>query len=408
MCIDSNEGSMDQMQSVLGCASGASWPKATDVSPHNASSLLSKKPISIPKDMPLARLSQSTLTEFARDFPKIDLHRHLEGAITPALYLELSHKHDLPRPADSVAGLRPHMEVSSECQSLKDFLSKFELTQNMFRHVDVITDATEGVIQAADADNVKYLELRFAPMFMGQAHNIAPKAVIDAVIAGVKKAQTHSAIKVNLLLIIERDKAPAVCEEIVQYAQAYQSSGVVGIDLAGDEASFPPGRFASLFQQAKANGVNVTVHAGEAAGAENVAASVEGLGATRIGHGVRAIEDPVVVQLLRTRGVTLELCPTSNVQTGAVPSLSSHPLRQFLDNNVKVTINTDDPALSGIDHSHEILLSINQFNLSMAELMSLTHQAIESSFLSDGEKASLHEVVKDDMERAWLALGSSS
>lgn len=383
---------------------GASSPslKAQAVADGKAQACVPfKHPISIPRDMPLNRLPTTALADFARSLPKVDLHRHLEGAISPVLYLDIARRHNLPRPADSVEALRPHMEVSPDCKSLIDFLSKFELTCNMFKSTAIITEVTEGVIQEACADNVKYLELRFAPLFMGKSHGIAPGAVVEAVLAGVKKSEGCTGVQVKLLLIMERDLEPEACQCILDLAKKYKDDGIVGIDLAGDEQNHPPQKFADIFQQAKQHNINITVHAGEAAGANNVKTSVNALGATRIGHGVRAIEDPQVTQLLVEKNITLELCPTSNVQTGAVKDMAAHPLREFLEQGVKVTINTDDPALSGIDHSHELLVSIQNFNLSLNELVVLMRQAIDAAFLSVPERSALHVRLMADLEAAW-------
>src|SRR5262249_33197699 len=179
------------------------------------------------------------------------------------------------------------------------------------------------------------------------------------------------------------------CWEELEAAIAYQGQGVVAIDLAGDEAHFPGTRFRRHFERARSAGLRITVHAGEAAGPESVHQAIEELGAERIGHGVRAIEDEAVLELIAARGIAIESCPTSNVQTSTVASYAAHPLPAFLRRGLLVTLATDDPGISAIDLPYEYRVARDELGLGTEELRRLQSNGVAAAFLSDAERAAL-------------------
>ncbi len=201
-------------------------------------------------------------------------------------------------------------------------------------------------------EGLDYVELRFSPVFMAQAHGLDPRAVVEAVIDGVAAGVRDFGVPAKLIGILSRTFGVESCFRELGALRAYRD-GLVALDLAGDEGNFPPELFIEHFRKARDAGLALTIHAGEAAGTESIWSAIRDLGATRIGHAVRAMEDPALLDYFAEHRICLECNLTSNVQTSTVTDYASHPLRGFLERGLLATINTDDPGISGIDLSHE-------------------------------------------------------
>jgi adenosine deaminase len=352
----------------------------------------------------LNALSDDVLRAFISRLPGIDLHRHLEGAIEPEVLLKLSRKYGFSLPAADVESLRPHVQVTSEDRTLLDFLKKFEPIGNIFVSRQLIRDLTFYSIQEAARDNVAYLELRFSPIYMASAHKLDVEDVMKGVLSGTRTASRKLDTRVNLILIVERQMGLDSAWAVERLAEKYKDRGVVALDLANDEFNYPPGPYAPVFQAARGAGLNVTVHAGEAGGPENIRVSVEQLKAQRIGHGVRAYQDNTVEELLRDAQIPLEMCITSNAQTGAIDRIENHPLKKYDDQRIIVTINTDDPGVSGIRLSDEYQRAVRLFSLSARDLHRIILNAVDSAFIPESEKIVLAERVTRGFQDAivWL------
>jgi adenosine deaminase len=206
--------------------------------------------------------------------------------------------------------------------------------------------------------------------------------------AAAEAAHMHH-IQVALILSMNRHESVEIAEQVVQAAVTFRDQGVVGIDLAGQESNFAASPFAAVFARAKADGLFVTAHAGEWAGPESVREVIEALHADRIGHGVRAQEDPAVVKLLIDRGVALEVCPTSNVDSGSVPAYVTHPIRRLYDAGVSTTLNTDDPLISNITLSDEYAAAMRLLNFTPDDIRRHILNGAEAAFLSAAGRAGL-------------------
>lgn len=321
--------------------------------------------------------------------PLVDLHRHLDGSVRLATVLEIGRAHGVALPADSVEGLRPYGQVQGVAPSLMDFIAKFELLKLAFVDEDAIARIAEENVEDAHREGIAYVELRLSPAFMGERYGLHPERVLRACCRGVRAGMARYPVRAKLIGIMSRHLGEAVCWQELEAAIACMADGVVAIDLAGDEAAFPGTRFVRHFRRAREAGLRVTVHAGEAAGPASVRQAVEELGAERIGHGVRAIEDPAVMAMLLERGIAVEQCPTSNVQTSTVPSYAAHPLPRFLRQGLCVTLASDDPGISAIDLPHEYRVAQQQLGLAPAELRQLQQNGLAAAFLSDAERAAL-------------------
>lgn len=323
--------------------------------------------------------------------PKIDLHRHLEGSLRLETLAEIAREHGLDLPSSEVDDLRPLVQIVDDQPDFHGFLAKFRLLRHFFSTRETVERlAYESVADAAE-DNIKYLELRFNPVALSKMQGFDYEEVTDWVVSAVNRAQRDHDIQVRLIAQIGRDETVAVAQRITEVAAAFQDQGLAGIDLAGDETDHPATRFAAVFQRARADGLHITVHAGEAGPASNIQEAIELLGAERIGHGVRAMEDQMVIDLLVRRKVTLEMCPTSNLQTGAVSDLSQHPLKDYLQANVRVTVNTDDPSISDTTLTNEYLVAVQRIGMPLPALRQSIIVAAESAFLPDGDRRELRE-----------------
>ena len=330
------------------------------------------------------------LAALARDLPKVDLHRHLEGSIRVETLIDVALTYDLTLPATDVEGLRPHVQIMpGDPRSWEHFLSKFSVLRMFFISPEVIMRVTREAVEDAARDNIRYLELRFTPRALCNVISCAFTDAVGWVCYAAQEASRDFGIEVRLILSMNRHEGLILGEKVLRAAVDHQAHGVVAIDLAGREPEYPAEPFAGLFREAAASGLGITVHAGEWGSAKNVREAVERLGATRIGHGVRSIGDSTVVQMLAERGVTLELCPTSNIQSGVVADMPTHPIADLYYSRIATTINTDDPLISNITLSAEIAAILTHTPLTLADVKKQILNGVRASFLPPHERDQL-------------------
>lgn len=306
--------------------------------------------------------------------PKIDLHRHLDGSVRLETILELGLANNLPLPGRTLETLRPHVVISEPQPGLLPFLAKFEWMVGVLVDPAACRRVAYENVEDAAREGLDAVELRFSPGFMAQPHGLAPQAVVEAVIDGVVAGERDFGVPTSLIGILSRTFGVDACRRELDALLAHRD-GLVAVDLAGDEGNFPPELFVGHFRRVRDAGLGVTIHAGEAAGAAGVWTAIRELGATRIGHGVRAIDDPALLDYLGEHGIGLECNLTSNVQTSTVPDYASHPLRAFLERGLRATINTDDPGISGIDLAHEYEVAAPAAGLTPAQITQARHNA---------------------------------
>jgi adenosine deaminase len=322
--------------------------------------------------------------------PKIELHRHLEGAVRLETLVELAHEFDIMMPEDDIETLRPFVQMMpNETRNSQHFLGKFQTIRQFFRSPQVIQRVTREAIEDAAADNVKYMELRFTPRALSNILNCSYYEVIEWVCASAADISSALDIQVKLIVSMNRHESVDIGEHVLAAAVEYRNQGVVALDLAGNEGSFPSKPFWRLFRRAKELGLGVTIHAGEWGGASNVREAVERLHADRVGHGVRSVEEPELVDWLAERRTVLEVCPTSNIQSGVVVEWSQHPLRELVRRQVLTTINTDDPLVSNITLTNEFMRVVEDIALELEDVKLQILNAARSAFLPDSERAAL-------------------
>lgn len=325
-----------------------------------------------------------------RAMPKIELHRHLEGALRLETLHAIAVEYDLPIVNQSIETLRPYVQMMPEdIRSWERFLSKFSALRQFFRSEAIIKRMTREAVADAAADNIKYMELRFTPQALNNLLNATFSEVVEWVCDAANDASAQLDIQVNLILSMNRHESLDIGEQVLDAAEAFCDRGIGGIDLAGREAEFSARPFLPLFERAKSLGLGVTIHAGEWSGANTVREAVEELGADRIGHGIRAIEDPALVELLVERGTVLEVCPTSNIHSGVVANMAVHPLTALYRSGVRTTINTDDPLVCDISLCDELAAVLAETPLTLDDIRQQTLTAARAAFLPSDQRLAL-------------------
>jgi len=322
--------------------------------------------------------------------PLIDLHRHLDGSVRLETILDLGRLHKIPLPGNSLDELRPHVVVTTPQPGLIEFLAKFKWMTAVLADYDACRRVARENVEDAHREGIRYIELRFSPAFMADAHNLDPSRVTAAVIEGVREGEAATGVKANLIGILTRTYGPVRARRELRALLDHKNE-ITALDLAGDEGNWPAELFVEHFKEGRGAGWQVTVHAGEAAGAQSIVTAIEQLGATRIGHAVRAAEDAAVMDLLRERRIGIEANLTSNVQTSTVPDYASHPLKKFLESGLLATINTDDPGISGIDLAYELDVAAPAAGLNESQVIRALENAWEIAFLGPEEKARLRQ-----------------
>jgi adenosine deaminase len=317
--------------------------------------------------------------------PKVDLHRHLEGAIRLQTLIDISREAGEPLPEQTPQELAPRAQVLAPMDSLEAVLAFFGIAQAAFRDPETTERIAYEAVEDLALDNVRLAELRFSPEFLCASHGLDWDEAFAAIVRGVERAAGEHDVTVGLIAIVSRNYGMGSAERTVAFALRHREL-LVGFDLADEERSYPPSMFVDVLAPLADAGLPLTAHYGESTGPMFPREAIEALGVRRLGHGVSVADDPEVIALARDRGVTLEMCPTSNHRTGAVARLADHPARRLLDQGVLVTINSDDPGLFGITLSHELEVCRDDLGFTDDELRRVTEIAIDASFVDDTAK----------------------
>jgi adenosine deaminase len=329
-----------------------------------------------------------SMSRLIRALPKVELHQHLETSLRLRRLLE-----EL-RP-DDPAVEEPHLVADPMAFTGYDRLRRLRYAGRAGRIPDEvytlenIRRITADLLAAAAAQGIRYVEVRVGGRRAFSILGVRPMLEAMAQVAESAPGQVRTALLVTLV----RERGPEEAERIVAEAAACVDCRVVGIDLSGDEANYPPAMFMRAVERAREAGLGVTVHAGEFTGPTSIWTAIHQLGAQRIGHGIRAVEDPELLAFLRERQVTLEICPTSNLRLGLVQSLAEHPLRTLLKAGVPVTVNSDDPLLLDTDLTRELTAVQTALGLSAETMTGLMRNAARAAFLPPAEREALERQI---------------
>jgi adenosine deaminase len=326
-------------------------------------------------------------TDLLRRIPKAELHCHLDGSLRPATMLELARDQRVEMPWDDAEALRTHMRVD-DAHDLEDYLDRFRITLSVMQTAEAMERIAYELAEDCALEGTRYLETRFAPI-LNVERGLTLAEAVEAPLRGLRRAEKEYGIVSRVIICALRNRPPAVSLDLARLAVDFRNAGVVGFDLAGGEAGHPASDHAAAFQHAREHGLPCTCHAGEGDGAASVADAMHRCHAHRIGHGTRLEEDPTLIAEARDRGIAIECCLTSNLQTHAVASIDAHPLRRYFEAGVQVSLNTDNRLMSDTDLVTEYGLAAKHLGFTFDELCELARNGFVNAFLPAGDRAAL-------------------
>lgn len=307
-----------------------------------------------------------------RRLPKTDLHCHLDGSLRKSTLLELAQQQQIAVPSVDY--------FSSACTSLEDYLDKFSVSCSVLQTVDALTRVAYELVEDAFADGIWHLEMRFSPLLFSE-HGLSMREQIEAVYAGIQAAQQRGEISVGIILCGLRHRTSAENLTVVRAALNSKDLGVVGFDLAGPEVGYAASVHATSFQLAHEGCLSLTVHAGEADGPASIRDALFNCGAHRIGHGNQLHRDCQLFNYVVDHQIPIEVCLSSNRDTGVVKNIANHPMKQYLDAGAVVTLNTDNRLISNTNLTMEYVLAQKELDLSALELIGITRNGFAAAFL---------------------------
>ena len=330
---------------------------------------------------------------FLLRMPKVELHVHLEGSIRPAVLLELARRNGVDLPAQDEAGLKKWFRF----RDFEHFVQIYLTCSRALRTPEDFQLLANDFLAEQACQNILYSEVHFT-IATHLANGVNGGEVLHALEEAVREAESGYGVTLRLIPDIVRNVGPQVADRTLEWALAGQGRGVVALGLSGSEPRFPNEPFREHFDTARRAGLHRVAHAGETGGPESIRSVLAVCGAERIGHGVRAVEDPSLMAELRDRGVPLEVCPSSNVCLGVVPEMPSHPFDRLYRAGCRVSVNSDDPAFFNTNLTREYLRLHQTFGYSAAELAGLSLSSVRQSFLPDGERAALEQRFREQFD----------
>lgn len=317
---------------------------------------------------------------FFEQLPKTDLHVHLDGSLRLSTILELAKENNITLPATDEEGLSKAMHCGENTGSLVEYLKAFDVTLKVLQTEKALIRVARELAEDAAKENIRYMEVRYSPMLHTQ-QGLRLTSVVEAVLEGLWQAKEEFGIDSNVIICGIRNISPQSSLEMAQLAVAYKGRGVVAYDLAGAEYDHPAKHHLAAFQLVRDNNINVTIHAGEAYGPESVHQAIHVCGAHRIGHGCRLREDGDLLHYVNDHRIALECCPSSNVQTGAVKEMDSHPIKFYHDLGLRVTINTDNRLITDTTVSKELYLCHTKLGMPLGDLKHVIMNGFKAAFL---------------------------
>jgi adenosine deaminase len=324
------------------------------------------------------------LLEFAQRMPKVELHVHLEGSILPHTLSELARRNHMPLPASDETGLARLYEF----KNFDQFLETYMLITTCLRTADDYRLIAYEFGRECARQNIRYAEVTFTIVTNTTLTGLGWQEILGGLNAGRQQAQSEFGVRWQWVFDIVRN-LPDTQGEVLNIALAARSMGVIALGLGGLEVGFPPELFIDTFNRAHQQQLHSVPHAGEISGPESIWSAIKLLHAERIGHGVRSIEDPHLIQYLRMNALPLEICLSSNIRLHVYPDYAQHPLRRLWDAGLLITLGSDDPPMFGTDLNHEYQLLVSEFGFNRAELEQVSLNGIRVSFLSEDEKRQL-------------------
>jgi adenosine deaminase len=314
------------------------------------------------------------------DIPKTETHIHLEGAIRTGTIIDVAKEYNLKLPAYEVSELDKHVKVYDQLQDLETVLKAFGIFQNSITSPEVVERIAWELFEDSAKQNIKLFEVRFSPDWALHGNKLDWDKCLEGLLRARSRAQAEFDMAIGYIAITSRSMGPSSCIKTVDWA-IHHKEHIHGVDLADSERDFPLREFVKPVMKAKEAGLKVTIHTGEDTPASFVKEVIEVIDPDRIGHGIHAIEDMQVIELIKERGITLEVNPWSNYLTSSVRTIDEHPLKKLFDLGVKVTINSDDPEVLETNLNNEYRIAHEVLGMSMDEIAVCNRNAYEASFI---------------------------
>jgi adenosine deaminase len=337
----------------------------------------------------------SALVEHIASLPKAELHIHLDGSLRPATMLELAREEGISLPASTPEELASYMVVR-DVPDLEGYLARYRFSLSVMQSAAALERIAEEFVHDVSREGVTYVEARWCPE-LHTRRGLTRADAVQAVLRGLERGESATGVTARTIIASLRTFDPSTSLELAELASDFVGQGVVAFDLAGSERDHPPGPHRAAFERARAAGLHLTVHAGEAAGPDSIRDAIRLCGAERLGHGTRLGDDQALADEVRRAQVPLEVCITSNVQTHAVPSPEAHPVTGYLRAGVPVTLSTDSRLMGGITLVSEYVLALERLGWSEAELASVAVAGFRAAFLPDEQR----EALVRQAEEAW-------
>lgn len=324
------------------------------------------------------------------DIPKTEIHCHLEGAIRTQTIIDVAQEYNLKLPAYEASELDQYVKVYDQLRDLEAVLEAFAIFQNSITSPKVVERIAWELFEDSANQNIKLFEVRFSPDWAFHGHDLDWDNSFDGLVRAKERAEREFDMAIGYLAITSRSMGPESCVKTVDWAIRHKEN-ILGVDLADSERDFPLREFVQPILKAKEAGLKVTVHTGEDTSASFVKETIELVNPDRIGHGIHAIEDMNVVDLIKERGITLEVNPWSNYLTNSVRTIEEHPLKKLFDLGVRVTINSDDPEVLETNLNNEYRIAHEVLGMSMDDISICNRYSYEASFIPEQEKKKIWE-----------------
>jgi adenosine deaminase len=332
------------------------------------------------------------IEQFITEIPKVELHLHLEGAIPIETLFNLIQRQGREPSIKTFDDLRKKLTYTD----FAHFIEVWTWKNTFIKEEKDFEEIAYQVLGDLSQQNVKYVEAFYSPGDYWR-QGLSVQGITECLIKGKERAYRDFGIQSELIIDLIRDHGPERSMQYLEEVTDYLGKGVIGIGLGGSENSFPADSYASVYQEARKRGFRLTAHAGEVAGANSIWAVVKKLGVERIGHGVRAYEDPQLISLLKERQIPLEICVVSNVKTGACKSVEAHPIKRYFQQGLMVTVNSDDPTMFNTSISQEYLELVQKLGFTVNDLKRLSMNGVDASFMSVADK----KLMKSQFEKEW-------
>jgi len=338
--------------------------------------------------------------EIIKKLPKAELHCHLDGSLRIDTILKLALEQGVKLPSNNRSILESILVVKDNIGSLEKYLKKFDVILSILQTPDALTVIAYELAMDCWKDGIRYLEVRYCPE-LHTKNGMTLSDTVEAVKLGLKQAEKKCKIITGIIICSLRNMSPSHSLELSKLAVKYKNNGVVGFDLAGIEENFPAKKHKEAFYLILNNNINTTIHAGEAFGPQSIHQAIHICGAHRIGHGTRVYEDKDLLNYINNHRIPLEICLTSNIHTRTVSSISKHPFKYYINEKVRVTLNTDNRLISNTSLSNEYKIAINNFNLNENEIRTIIINGFKSAFIPHNKRRELIRKVADELENEF-------